>query len=581
MKKLWLSGITLILLNSYVFSQAKYTVGRAGKITDIIGNSVRLEPLVSTHVAGMVLAINSAGDMVEVAQTSGGSVPIATLSTVGIVKPDGTTTTIDPNGTLHAIATGTGEPIILPGTVGQYWRYDKTWQNLVLAAITNWPSPVGQGGKFLSTDGTNYSWAAAAGGSGLADAYATMTDGTTPATASGATTFKFRSANNRISLATANNDVTHGDNLLVTFNEGNVVLAQSQVTGLVAALSGKQATITAGTNLQYLKGDFSLGTLNTTAVPEGSNQYYTALRVTTLGNTLWTPLSFHDNLDALANVLFTSLQINDIPKWNGSKWINVPIPSGGGSAPTITLSGDVTGSGTPGITTTIAAGVVANSKLANMATATFKGRVTAGTGVPEDINMAGARGMLSINNIDNTSDVSKPISTAVQTALNLKMNIANGSPTGVFDASGASNVKLPRVTDATLQRDTTGFGTFGGGSAITGDTLWVTTSTVLGSFYNTGTDTLVVTNMNVVMQGSSPSVTVSVLYGTSLNTGGTALVTAGTAVTNTTTGTNVTSFNNTKIPPGNHVWAKLTTVTTGSKPTYLNITLSGTKSRKG
>jgi hypothetical protein len=52
---------------------------------------------------------------------------------------------------------------------------------------------------------------------------------------------------------------------------------------------------------------------------------------------------------------------------------------------TITLTGDVTGSGTGSFAATIASGAVSNAKLANVATSTIKGRVTAGTGSPEDL----------------------------------------------------------------------------------------------------------------------------------------------------------------------------------------------------
>ena len=52
---------------------------------------------------------------------------------------------------------------------------------------------------------------------------------------------------------------------------------------------------------------------------------------------------------------------------------------------TITLSGNVTGSGTTTITTTIANNVVTNAMLAQIATASIKGRVTAGTGNVEDL----------------------------------------------------------------------------------------------------------------------------------------------------------------------------------------------------
>lgn len=52
---------------------------------------------------------------------------------------------------------------------------------------------------------------------------------------------------------------------------------------------------------------------------------------------------------------------------------------------TITLTGNVTGSGTGSFAATIANDAVTNAKLANVATATIKGRVTAATGDPEDL----------------------------------------------------------------------------------------------------------------------------------------------------------------------------------------------------
>ncbi len=63
---------------------------------------------------------------------------------------------------------------------------------------------------------------------------------------------------------------------------------------------------------------------------------------------------------------------------------------------TITLTGDVTGSGTGSFAATIANDAVSNAKLANMATATFKGRATAGTGDPEDLTGTQATALLDV-----------------------------------------------------------------------------------------------------------------------------------------------------------------------------------------
>ncbi len=62
---------------------------------------------------------------------------------------------------------------------------------------------------------------------------------------------------------------------------------------------------------------------------------------------------------------------------------------------TITLTGDVTGSGTGSFAATIGANAVTNAKLASMATASFKGRTTAGTGTVEDLTAAQATALLN------------------------------------------------------------------------------------------------------------------------------------------------------------------------------------------
>ena len=63
---------------------------------------------------------------------------------------------------------------------------------------------------------------------------------------------------------------------------------------------------------------------------------------------------------------------------------------------TITLSGNVTGSGTTSIATTIANNVVTNAMLAQIATASIKGRVTAGTGNVEDLTGTQATTLLDV-----------------------------------------------------------------------------------------------------------------------------------------------------------------------------------------
>ena len=74
-----------------------YNTDMANKVdTEVIGN---LNDLNTSNKDSVVDAINSI-------QTQ--SIPIATVNSVGVVKPDGTTITVDPNGTIHSIGGGGG-----------------------------------------------------------------------------------------------------------------------------------------------------------------------------------------------------------------------------------------------------------------------------------------------------------------------------------------------------------------------------------------------------------------------------------------------------------------------------------------
>ena len=74
-----------------------YNTDMANKVdTEVIGD---LDDLNTSSKDSIVNAINSI-------QTQ--SIPIATIDSVGVVKPDGTTITVDPNGTIHAIGGGGG-----------------------------------------------------------------------------------------------------------------------------------------------------------------------------------------------------------------------------------------------------------------------------------------------------------------------------------------------------------------------------------------------------------------------------------------------------------------------------------------
>lgn len=77
---------------------------------------------------------------------------------------------------------------------------------------------------------------------------------------------------------------------------------------------------------------------------------------------------------------------------------------------------------TPSITADVKDASVANAKLANMATKTYKGRTSATTGVPEDVDVATLKTDLALvkadvglGNVDNTSDATKNSATVTLT----------------------------------------------------------------------------------------------------------------------------------------------------------------------
>jgi len=156
------------------------------------------------------------------------------------------------------------------------------------------------------------------------------------------------------------------------------------------------------------------------------------------------------------------------------------------------------------------------------------------------------------------------------------------TPLNVTDTTAMLSPYLrSNVANATyqLQLDTVPIAVFGAGSGATGDTAAFSTSAVYGSFYNAGSDTLIITQMRAGVLGTSPSITAEVYWNDSLNitAGATILVSGGTSVTGTIGATNVTSFTNNKIPP--NVWVFVRTSAVATKPTYFTLTLLGYKKR--
>jgi hypothetical protein len=160
----------------------------------------------------------------------------------------------------------------------------------------------------------------------------------------------------------------------------------------------------------------------------------------------------------------------------------------------ISISGDATGTGTTSISVTIPSGTVTNAKLATVSTATIKGRVSTGTGAPEDLTPTQAKSILAIVPGDitgfDTQVQTNPLNTLATATGNYNMggfgltNLVN--PTNAQDAATKAyvdnasiglefkaSVKVATTANITLS----GTQTIDGVSVLAGDRVLVKNQT--------------------------------------------------------------------------------------------------------
>jgi hypothetical protein len=150
-----------------------------------------------------------------------------------------------------------------------------------------------------------------------------------------------------------------------------------------------------------------------------------------------------------------------------------------------THTGDVTGA----TALTIANDVVTNAKLANVATATFKGRTTAGTGDPEDLTVAQAKTLLNLtgtNSGDQTSIVGitgtkAQFDTAVTDGNFLYVGDVTTNATHTGDVTGATTLTIANdaVSYAKMQNISGASLLLGRGDSGSGDPQEITLGTNL------------------------------------------------------------------------------------------------------
>ena len=164
------------------------------------------------------------------------------------------------------------------------------------------------------------------------------------------------------------------------------------------------------------------------------------------GSTAWNSLEYSivSNISSavlndLGDVTITAAADGDFLRWNGTAWINDAVNL---STDTIGsyVESLVAGTGVTlannsgeGATPTVA---VDTTIIAPIASPTFTGTVSGITST-----------MVGLGNVDNTSDANKPVSTAAQTALDLKAPLASPTFTGTVAGITATMVGLGNVDD--------------------------------------------------------------------------------------------------------------------------------------
>lgn len=237
------------------------------------------------------------------------------------------------------------------------------------------------------------------------------------------------------------------------------------------------------------------------------------------------------------------------------------------------LTGDVTASGAGSAAATIANGVVTNAKMANVSTATFKGRTTAGTGSPEDLTVTQATALLNVVVGDSGSGGTKGLVPAAGSgdAAAGKYLGAGGTfsvppGTGLTALTGDVTASGSGSQAATLATVNSNVGSFGSSTSIPnftvngkglitaagGNSVIAPASTLSGTVLNSTVVSSSLTSVGTIASGVWNGTTIAVANG-------------GTAVTSVTTAPAATAFAgwdaNKNLSANNHIEGYATTAT--------------------
>ena len=236
--------------------------------------------------SGQVLSYNGT-DLAWATPSGSGSVPDASTTTKGLVQLAGDLAGTAAAPTVPGLAAK--EPTITAGTVGQYYRGDKTWQTLDKTAVglgnvdntSDLNKPISTAAQTALNTKANASSLATVATSG---SYTDLANKPTipavqvnsdwnagsgvsqilnkPALAAVATSGSYTDLTNKPTIPTVSDATTTSKGIVQLAGD----LAGTATTPTVPGLAGKEPTVAAGTTGQYYRGDKTWQTLDKTAV---------------------------------------------------------------------------------------------------------------------------------------------------------------------------------------------------------------------------------------------------------------------------------------------------------------------------